>query len=96
MDLAEHRRRAAQTLGAYCLPGPEMMELCAEFERLRHKLDSDAIDLAEQDIKIEKLRAEVERLWAALRRIDALNDNPAVYNPNIQPVLDATLAGKGE
>ena len=35
MDLAEHKRRASQTLGAYCLPGPEMMELCAEVERLR-------------------------------------------------------------
>lgn len=35
---------------------------------------------------------EIERLRAALRRIDSRNDNPAVYNPEIQAVLDEALS----
>jgi phage major head subunit gpT-like protein len=33
------------------------------------------------------LRADNERLRAALQRIDGINDNPAVYNPMIEEVL---------
>jgi hypothetical protein len=34
-DLAKHRRGASRTLGAYCLPSPEMIALLDEIERLR-------------------------------------------------------------
>jgi hypothetical protein len=37
-QLANHRRQAAQTLGAYCLSGPEMVALLDEIERLRAAL----------------------------------------------------------
>src|SRR5262245_1800852 len=43
---------------------------------------------------IEQQRAKIERLTAALRQIRSLNDNPAVYNPNIEPVLDEVLNAK--
>jgi len=43
---------------------------------------------------IEQQRAKIERLTAALRQIRSLNDNPAVYNPNIEPVLDEVLDAK--
>ena len=32
--LREHRHKASQTTGAYCLPGPEMVALCDKIERL--------------------------------------------------------------
>jgi len=35
--------------------------------------------------------AEIERLRAALRRIDGINDNPACYNVEINAVLDEVL-----
>jgi len=34
-DVVEPRRRAEQTQGACCLPGPEMVALLDEIERLR-------------------------------------------------------------
>ena len=34
---------------------------------------------------------EVKRLRAALERIDGINDNPAIYNPDIEAVLRAAL-----
>jgi hypothetical protein len=38
-DIAKHRRGAARTQGAYCLPGPEMVVLLDEIERLRAERD---------------------------------------------------------
>ena len=35
--------------------------------------------------------AEIERLYAALQRIDAINDNPADFNSEINAVLDEIL-----
>jgi hypothetical protein len=40
------------------------------------------------------MRAEIERLHAALQRIDGINDNPACYNPMIEEVLRAALEPK--
>ncbi len=37
------------------------------------------------------LRTEVDRLRAALRRIDSLNDNPAHYNSEINDVIVRAL-----
>ena len=37
------------------------------------------------------MREEKNRLRAALQRIDGINDNPAVYNPDIEVVLRAAL-----
>ena len=34
---------------------------------------------------------ENERLWATVRRIDAINDNPACYNPEINAECDKVL-----
>ena len=59
-DIVEHRRRAAQTTGAYCLPGPEMVALCDEIERLRAALttirdaywsDGETADEQRDDLK---------------------------------------------
>jgi len=44
--------------------------------------------------RINGLRAENERLTAALQRIDGINDNPAVYNPMIDEVLRRALENK--
>lgn len=35
--------------------------------------------------------AEIERLYAAVRRIDAINDNPAHFNVEINEVCDSIL-----
>lgn len=35
--------------------------------------------------------AHIERLTAALHRIDGINDNPAVYNRDINDVLERAL-----
>jgi len=39
-----------------------------------------------------ELRAEIERLQAALKRIDGINDNPACYNPEIDAVIRKALS----
>ena len=60
-DIVEHRRRAAQTTGAYCLPGPEMVALCDEIEWLTGALHT-CRELRKYD------RSEIERLRALLLR----------------------------
>lgn len=40
---------------------------------------------------IEEAVAEIERLRAALKRIDALNDNPARFNSEINKVVMQAL-----
>lgn len=37
------------------------------------------------------MQAEIDQLRAALRRIDALNDNPAHYHPEINSVVRSAL-----
>ena len=37
------------------------------------------------------MKAEVERLRAAIARIDGINDNPAHYNAEINAVCDTVL-----
>lgn len=41
--------------------------------------------------KYALLVKEVERLRSAISRIDSINDNPAVYNPEINDVCDTIL-----
>ena len=38
--------------------------------------------------------SEIERLRAALHRIDGINDNPAIFNPDIEAVLRDALGTK--
>lgn len=40
---------------------------------------------------VAALRAEIEQLRAALVRIDAINDNPAVFNSEINALCDPIL-----
>jgi hypothetical protein len=40
---------------------------------------------------IESQRARIEALEAALRRIDAINDSPAIFNKDIDDVCHAAL-----
>jgi len=40
---------------------------------------------------IEEAAAEIERLMAAITRIDAINDNPACFNSEINDVCGAIL-----
>ncbi len=37
---------------------------------------------------------EIERLKVALQRIDGINDNPAIFNADIEAVLRSVLGGK--
>ena len=37
---------------------------------------------------------EIERLRAALHRINGLNDHPARFSPDIDAVIEAALAGE--
>jgi hypothetical protein len=41
-----------------------------------------------------KQRRRIEALEAALRRIDAINDNPAIFNKDIDDVCRAALERK--
>jgi len=43
------------------------------------------------EAEIERLHAENAELLAAISRIDAINDNPACYNPEINEVCDKIL-----
>ena len=45
------------------------------------------------DVNVEKqsMQAEIDRLRAALRRIDGINDNPACYNADIEAALREAL-----
>jgi hypothetical protein len=40
---------------------------------------------------IVKRNAEIAKLFAAIQRIDGINDNPAHYNPEINAVCDSIL-----
>ena len=53
-------------------------------ERLRTRTDPWCVEAA----------AEIERLRAALQRIDGINDNPACFNPMIEEVLRRALEPK--
>jgi uncharacterized small protein (DUF1192 family) len=73
MDLAEHKRLAAQTLGAYCLPGPEMLMLIKDVERLRAEIERLRAESAEKGRwsaewhgRFVVAEAEIERLRALL------------------------------
>jgi hypothetical protein len=63
------------------LPVGLAKEAAAEIERLRnlHKTAFD-LDMDAKDREIDKLRA-------AIQRIDGINDNPAIYNPDIEAVV---------
>jgi chromosome segregation ATPase len=68
-DIIErHRRGAEQTLGAYCLPGPEMIALLDEIERLTHTLKAAQEGLEEYGDEMVETRAEIERLQAQLKQ----------------------------
>ena len=41
--------------------------------------------------KYKEAQAEIEKLFAAIQRIDGINDNPAHYNPEINAVCDSIL-----
>ena len=75
-DIVEHRRKASQTLGAYCLPGPEMVALLDEIKQQELLLTSCYLLLKGKDDEIARLRdwvAEASednlRLRAALKAI---------------------------
>ena len=59
-------------------------------ERLRWSISADT-PARYPDIVTEAI-IEIERLRAALQRIDGINDNPAVYNPGIDLVIRAVLS----
>jgi len=84
-DIVERLRalNRADTLGPY----PLTMEAADEIERLNEDREKYFLDNLE-------MRADNERLRAALQRIDGINDNPACYNPMIEEVLRAALEPK--
>jgi hypothetical protein len=69
----------------------EVERLMADKKHLLSKLDalSTVLELRWQDV--ERFEAENERLMAAIWRIDAINDNMACYNPDINAVCDPIL-----
>jgi len=80
MDIIDELRNAK--LG---LPyKPEALNLywraAAEIEQLRS-------DVAVLDQAVLELRRERGGLRAALKRIDSINDNPAIYNQDIEDVI---------
>lgn len=104
-DLVEHlRQQASQQDMLTC---EDMLQAADEIERLRRDLaiwernGGDILLQAEiERLNAERgympelvvaLRAEIERLTDAIRRIDGINDNPADYNPAINAVCDAIL-----
>lgn len=55
-----------------------------EIERLRERCEA-------HKGQVECGSKEIARLRAAISRIDAINDNPACYNPAINEVCDSIL-----
>ncbi len=85
-EKAENER--LQTANEYAFgPSGELAKLRAENNLLRDRID-------EHHKLFEPMRARIERLQAALRRIDGINDNPACYNPSINEVCDEILRGR--
>jgi len=50
-----------------------------------------ASEIAALEARATAAEAQVARLVAALRRIDAKNDNPACFNPEINVIVMAAL-----
>ena len=74
----------------------EKRELRAEIERLQASALSaweERDQYLEQNVK---LKTEIERLTAAIQRIDGINDNPAHYNPGIEAVIRRLEQGIAE
>jgi hypothetical protein len=60
-------------------------------ERLRQGV---GLAIQEDVVAAEKIMDEaadeIERLREAIQRIDGINDNPAIYNPDIEAVVRGT------
>lgn len=67
--------------------------MCAEKYRLDWRRKNGKLP---KRARYAELTVEVNRLRAALHRIDGLNDNPAVYNPDIDTVLREVLTQTAE
>jgi len=86
IGIIEHRRRAKQTTGAYCLSGPEMVALCDELQAWKAEAQSRTTSIIEVTRKAD---AEIERLRAALETVREENDRAKRQFTNISnKILD--------
>ncbi len=60
-------------------------------EKISH--DADTIAQTAQ-IVIDRLQEQNAKLVAAIQRIDAINDNPAIFNKDIDDVCTAALLNR--
>jgi hypothetical protein len=78
------------------------LEAADEIERLRDHMRALANTSVERDTAgifqgmWQASEQEVERLRAAIQRIDGINDNPAIYNPDIEAVVSTIYKRAGK
>jgi len=57
-------------------------------DRLRAATPGTMLSMQVNDLAaLREAAAEIERLLAAIKRIDSINDNPAIYNQDIEDVI---------
>lgn len=66
-------------------------EAADEIERLEAQISQHIRNAGEDSAEMFLLYAEIERLRAALQRIDNINDNPTRYSPGINEAIEAGL-----
>lgn len=72
-----------------------MEEAADEIECLASDRDRIAWEREQMRVSLAEYQAKCERLRAALMRIDGINDNPAIFNEDIDTVIRLALNKDG-
>jgi hypothetical protein len=70
---------------------PDGAEPCKGFQELLAEADRHIKTIAELRHELEQRTTQCYELYGAIQRIDAINDNMASYNPDINAVTDPIL-----